>query len=161
MLAGVNPLDLVGPLTLPPRLVRRALDDLHAVARAAREISAALDGFERRADEVTRQLDTALAMLARIETMGGRIDARAEAILGMGEGIEESVGAVLTQGAAIEQAARELALSGAALAEALPTLQRGLEIAEPLEGVVERVGRIVDRLPGGPRRAAGPGPTAD
>jgi ABC-type transporter Mla subunit MlaD len=161
MLASVNPLGVVGPLTLPPRLVLRALDDLHAIATAAREISAALDGFERRADAVGGQLDAALALLARIETMGERIDARAEAILGMGQRIEQSATAVLDQGMAVEQAARELALSGAALAEALPTLQRGLEIAEPLEGVVERLGRMVDRLPGGPRRAAGPGPAAD
>jgi hypothetical protein len=61
----------------------------------------------------------------------------------------------------IEHAAREVAKSGAVLAEALPTLQRGLEIAEPLEGVVERVGRIVDRLPGGTRRPAAAEAPAD
>ena len=40
------------------------------------------------------------------------------------------------------------------LADALPALQRAVEIAEPLEGVVERVGRLADRLPGGRRISA-------
>mgnify|MGYP001788274751 CR=1 FL=1 len=36
-----------------------------------------------------------------------------------------------------------------------PLLQRALEIAEPLESTVERLGRLVDRLPGGVRGAGG------
>lgn len=157
----MNALDIAGTIALPPRLALRALDDLHTIATSSRDISAALGDFERRAEDVSAQIETGLALLGRIEEMGKRIDERAEAILELGERIERSATEVLTQGAAIELAARELAVSGAALAEALPTLQRGLEIAEPLEGVVERVGRIVDRLPGGPRRAAAPGPHAD
>lgn len=160
----MNPLGVAGVITLPPRLALRALDDLHVIATSAREISGALDNFERRADAVVEQLNTGVDLLARIEAMGGRIeqmggriDARAEAILVMGAGIEETARSVLTQGSAIEKAARELARSGDALAAALPTLQRGLELAEPLEGVVERVGRMVDRLPGGsPRRSQTP-----
>ena len=46
---------------------------------------------------------------------------------------------------------------GADVAAALPTLQRAVSI-EPLEGAVERLGRAIDRLPGGrPRPPQVPG----
>jgi hypothetical protein len=34
----------------------------------------------------------------------------------------------------------------------LPTLERAIEMASPLEGAIDRVGRLVDRLPGGAAR---------
>ena len=34
----------------------------------------------------------------------------------------------------------------------LPTLQRAVGLAEPLEGAVERLGRVIDRLPGSARQ---------
>jgi hypothetical protein len=34
----------------------------------------------------------------------------------------------------------------------MPVLQRAVEMAVPLEGAVERLGRIVDRLPQVPQR---------
>jgi hypothetical protein len=35
----------------------------------------------------------------------------------------------------------------------MPTLERALQMASPLEGAIDRFGRLVDRLPGGaPRR---------
>ena len=49
---------------------------------------------------------------------------------------------------AMTEAAREVAVRGAEVAAALPTLERAVAIATPLEGTVERLGRIVDRLPG-------------
>ena len=74
---------------------------------------------------------------ARVVALGERMDARSDAILAQGE--------------RIEAAAREVADRGAQLAEALPVMQRAIEMAEPLEGVVERLGRVADRLPGGGR----------
>ncbi len=38
----------------------------------------------------------------------------------------------------------------------LPALERAIEMASPLEGAIDRFGRLVDRLPGGTaRRPAG------
>jgi ABC-type microcin C transport system permease subunit YejB len=34
----------------------------------------------------------------------------------------------------------------------LERIQRAIEMASPLEGAIDRVGRLVDRLPGGPGR---------
>jgi hypothetical protein len=47
---------------------------------------------------------------------------------------------------------------GAEVAGALPVLQRAVGIAEPLEGAVERLGRMVDRFPGGRRTGEQLGP---
>lgn len=172
--AHVKPLDLVAPLAIPPRLLVRALDDLHTIAASSREMSRRLASLERGAEAATDQLQTAIALLRQIEglaeqvlSMAGRADARAEEILAFGERIELRVGdllklgdraddlgaQMLAQAEAIQLAAREVAVRGGAVADALPPLQRALEIAEPLEGAVERLGRIVDRLPGGSRRA--------
>jgi hypothetical protein len=173
MLAPVKPEDVIRGLALPPRLTVRALDDLHTIARAARDISVALYQLEQRAEAVGRQLDTAVSLIGRIESLGEqalaigeqvdaraqallkfgeRIDARAAEMLGLFERVDEVATAVIDQGSAIETAAREVAARGAAVADALPPLQRALEIAEPLEGIVERLGRVVDLLPGGGRR---------
>jgi hypothetical protein len=56
-------------------------------------------------------------------------------------------------------AAGEVAQRGAQVAEALPYLERAVTMVEPLEGAVERLGRIVDRLPGAARARRRP-PTA-
>ena len=37
--------------------------------------------------------------------------------------------------------------------QALPILEQAVALGAPLEGAVERIGRIVDRLPGGRRGA--------
>ena len=43
--------------------------------------------------------------------------------------------------------AQAVAEVGAQVVESLPTLERAVTMATPLEGAVERVGRLVDRLP--------------
>jgi hypothetical protein len=158
----------VNPLLLPPRLVLRALDDLHTIARAA----AALEDIEARINE---RLVAVIELGERIAEIGEGIDDRFEEILALGERIV-ALGArvddlvalgdrvdqidaraveVLATGDRVEQAARDVAASGRLIADALPVLQRAITMAEPLEGAVERLGRIVDRLPGGARPRGG------
>ncbi|MBV8942247.1 MAG: hypothetical protein JO240_10980, partial [Solirubrobacterales bacterium] len=49
--------------------------------------------------------------------------------------------------------AGRLAETGSELIAVLPALERAMEMASPLEGAIDRFGRLVDRLPGGaPRR---------
>jgi hypothetical protein len=58
---------------------------------------------------------------------------------------------VLERSAVISDRAKEVADRGAEVAAALPVLERAVAMASPLEGTVERLGRALDRLPGGPR----------
>jgi hypothetical protein len=117
----------VHPLLIGPSLILRALDDLHAIAQAA----ASLEDIEQRINE----------RLAAIVELGERLDERVDDILATGERVERS--------------AKDVADVGRQVADALPVLQRAITMAEPLEGAVERLGRIVDRLPGGMRSRSG------
>ena len=132
---------LGGALNLPGRV----LSDLSDLARVAREVPARLDAIDARAREVQSQLDRALELA---ETMDRRLAHAIE----IGENVVEMVGVANRHAVAMTEAAREVAVRGAEVAAALPTLERAVAIATPLEGTVERLGRIVDRLPGAPRR---------
>jgi hypothetical protein len=152
----------------------RALDDLHTLAVSAGEVTATVRRLEERADRIEQMLGDALDVGRRIEDMGEgvltlgrridkraqailalgeRIDARAEGVLAMGERMEGVGREIMAEGRDIRAAASEVADRGAEVAAALPLLQRAVEMAGPLEGAVERLGRMVDRLPGGRGRA--------
>jgi hypothetical protein len=124
---------LTAPFEIPARLIQRAVDDVGAIATVARDLPARLDELNDRADRVLDQLDRGIALGETIATnseamvaLAGRIDARADALIALGERmIETGV-----------------------------SLQRAASIAEPMEGAVERLGRAIDRLPGGRPRPA-------
>ncbi len=165
---------------LDPTSLARALDDLHALARGAREIPAVearlterFDALDRRADGVERQLAAALELGERILGLGERIaelgervearggdlvaaadraDVLAQSVVGSAERLEALGREVLAQGEVIERRAAEVAAAGTDVATAIPTLRRAVELTTPLEGAVERLGRFVDRLPGGGER---------
>ena len=125
---AVPPLPLlVDPRILSPRVWLRALDDIHTLSTAAVE---ALDDLHAVA-EVARGLEDVEARLtARIES--------AEAVL------EEAVG--IARGLlAFEDRAGELLEAAQVLNGAATTLAAAVE---PLQGAIERLGRIADRLPG-------------
>jgi hypothetical protein len=146
----------VNPLLAGPALVLRALDDLHALAEAAREMPAYVDRVETRLERIEDQMDAALGVAEQIERT-------ATVVVGLGERIEQRAGEVIVLGGTLQELAlqvldeaRVMALRAEAVAEvgaqvvaALPTLERAVNMATPLEGAVERVGRLVDRLPGG------------
>ncbi len=159
----VGSVNLVAPLLVPPKLVLRALDDLHTIATVAQDTS-------RRLDRLESTLDEALALGRRIEGMGGellqmasridqrassmlklgeRIDLRADAVLALGEKIDARGKELLHEGQVMQDRAREVADRAGELVEALPLIERALGLAMPLEGAVERLGRVADRLPGG------------
>ena len=127
----------MNPLLIGPSLLLRALDDLHTIAQAA----AGLEDIERRID----------ARLAEIVALGERIAALDDRV----DGIDARAVEILATGERVEQAAKDVAVVGRQIADALPVLQRAITMAEPLEGAVERLGRIVDRLPGGVRARGG------
>jgi hypothetical protein len=119
-------------LTLPVELSTRLL-------QAAIEMPARLQELDERAARMQDQLDRALALgetiaanTAAMVEMAERVEARGESMMDLGE--------------------RMLAL-GNAVSEQSEAIIRALAIATPLEGTVERLGRALDRLPGGKARA--------
>ena len=131
----------VNPLLLPPRLLLRALDDLHRIADAAGR----LDELLERADALVERADR---VDERAKDLAARLDEQADALLEQSRALHEQAAAILAQGERVEAAAREVAEKGTVLVDALPALEQAIEMARPLEGAVERLGRMVDRLPG-------------
>ena len=143
------------PFTLPARLVTQALDDLHAIAEAARR----LPEIEAR---LTEQFETLNAQAQQIAELGERFlertqafDRQAERLIDQGERLYDKSEQMLTQTERVIASAQEVAVRGAEVAAALPHLQQLASTAEPLQGTIERFGRFVDRLPGASRRPEG------
>jgi hypothetical protein len=121
-------------LTQPFELSARLL-------QAALELPARLQELDRRAARMQDQLDRALALgetiadnTAAMVEMAQRVEARGESMVDLGE--------------------RMIALGNAVTAQS-ESIARALAIATPLEGTVERLGRALDRLPGGRPRPEG------
>jgi len=123
--------------------------------------------------EIAERLDERAAAILLV---GARLDARAEAILELGERLDGRTTELIELGirmhelgARVDERGAEVAGQAGAVVETanelitvLPTLERALQLATPLEGAIDRFGRLVDRLPGGRRPDAGgaPGPSA-
>lgn len=88
------------PFTIPAQLVFRALDDLHAVAEAARSLPDIEARLTQRVDELESRVGEVLAL-------GERIDGRAEQIIGVVESAEARVGELLAKVAEVEARAEE------------------------------------------------------
>lgn len=151
---------MLGLLLLPARMGLRALDDLHQIALAGQGINGRLAGLEDRADRVLEGLEHAIGVAERIEALGEqvigvaeRIDDRAEAVLALGERFDEIAIQIVQEAQGIQAAATEVSARGTEVMAALPLLERVVELSLPLEGAVERLGRVVDRLPGGTHKS--------
>jgi hypothetical protein len=84
--------------------------------------------------------------------LGERLDARAAELIELGDGIRELGGDIDARGAEIVDRAGQVVETGSELIAVLPAFERALEMATPLEGAIDRFGRLVDRLPGGAQR---------
>ncbi|WP_354701307.1 hypothetical protein DSM112329_01619 [Paraconexibacter sp. AEG42_29] len=146
----MNP--LIDAVLLPSRLALRTLDDLHTLATTAERAVDLLERLEAKADRIEGQLDVLTAL-------GNRLERGASDITALGSQFEHLGDALLAEARSTQAVGAEIAKRGAEIAAALPLLQRALDLGEPLEGAIERAGRIVDRLPGG-RGRHGPGGVA-
>jgi hypothetical protein len=171
-----SPLDLL----IPPRLIMRAADDLHRLVELGDRAMGQLERLEERADRILALCETIEGQATQIIGLGDRIGGQADQILGMGDRIgaqaEQIIGLgdridgrgaeitelgarletlgreMLTQGVVISQRADAVATRAADLVDALPTIEAAVTMVSPLEGAVERLGRTIDRLPGGRTR---------
>jgi uncharacterized protein (DUF3084 family) len=101
-----------------------------------------------------------------IMSLGERLDVRAAELVELGGKVQALGERIDARGAEIVDRANAVVERGGELIAVLPALERALDMAQPLEGAIERVGRLVDRMPGGPatrRRppSAPPRPPAD
>jgi methyl-accepting chemotaxis protein len=148
------------PIESPQTVVNRIVSDLGAISRAARVAPAQINRMLELGEEIAstgrRVLEIAERLDQRAEaalSIGQQLDERAAALLELGTKMEVMGGQVNSRGAQIVDSATQVAETGAELIAVLPTLERALEMASPLEGAIDRFGRLVDRLPGGtPRR---------
>jgi hypothetical protein len=90
-----------------------------------------------------------------IMVLGERLEARAGELLALGTNIRDLGERVDATGVEIVDRATRVVETGSELIGVLPALERALEMATPLEGAIDRFGRLVDRLPGGAARRAG------
>lgn len=140
-----SPIDVLVPL----RLLSRAADDLNRLVTLGER---ALD----RMDRLDAKLDQMLALGERIEgqaaeilVLGERVSAQAEELGGLGSRMETLGRDVLQQGTVLQSQADAMVSAAGELAEAMPTIEHAVTMVSPLEGAVQRLGRTIDRLPGG------------
>jgi hypothetical protein len=162
------------PIETPQTVVNRIASDLAAVARLARLAPAKLDrllalgeelaGIGHRVLEIAERLDR---RADGIMVLGERLETQAQELIDLGRGMHAMGERIDARGAAIVDRAGEVVETGGELIAVLPAFERALEMATPLEGAIDRFGRLVDRLPGGhtrrrpdarPPRVEDPGP---
>jgi hypothetical protein len=152
------------PIESPQSVINRISSDLAAVARMARLAPAQIDRMLELGEEMATIGRGVLEIAQRLDeraeavlSIGQRLDERAGALIELGGKMEVLGGQVDARGAEIVDRAAEVVETGSELIGVLPALEQALRMASPLEGAIDRFGRLVDRLPGGqPRRAAEP-----
>jgi hypothetical protein len=141
-------------------------EEIAAIGRAVLEIAERLDEHAVTMLVLGERLD---ARAEAILELGTRLDARAEAILELGARLDGRTTELIelgtrmhalgdrvdARGAEVATQAGAVADTATELITVLPTIERALQLATPLEGAIDRFGRLVDRLPGGRRPDAG------
>jgi transposase len=148
------------PIDLPVLVVSKVLSDLGAIATAARETPAKLDRVLALGEDIASTGRALLELAERLDEraervleLGTSLDRRADDLLRLGVHLQALGERIDARGAEIVDRAAGVVETGGELIAMLPTLERALDMATPLEGAIDRFGRLVDRLPGGaPRR---------
>ncbi|HWF50269.1 MAG TPA: hypothetical protein VG294_06435 [Solirubrobacteraceae bacterium] len=146
-------------------------EEIAAIGRAVLEIAERLDEHAEAMLALGERLD---GRAEAILELGTRLDGRAEAILELGARLDGRTTELIELGTRmhdlgdrVDARGAEVAIQAGAVADTatelitvLPTIERALQLATPLEGAIDRFGRLVDRLPGGRRPDVGPSPEA-
>jgi hypothetical protein len=170
------------PIDSPHVVVHRVVSDLGAIARAAPRVPAQLDRMLELGEEIAAIGRSVLQVAERLDEraesileLGARLDGRAESILELGGRLDERTTELIdlgtrmhalgdrvdARGAEVADQAGAVVETTAELITVLPTLERALQMATPLEGAIDRFGRLVDRLPGGRRADSGVPPASE
>lgn len=161
------------PFTIPAQLVIRALDDLHAVAEAARslpdiearltqrvdelesrvgEVLALGERIDGRAEQIVGVVESAEARVGELLAQVAEVEARAEEFIGQVERLDERAAEVIAMGETLEGRAAEVAEQGGRLADALPALERALTVIDELAPTAQTLALTVEPLHGATER---------
>jgi hypothetical protein len=147
------------PIESPQTVLNRMLSDVGAIARAARTAPLQLQQILELGEEIATIGRSVLKVAERLDRraedimqLGERLDQRAAELLELGQQMRELGLQIDNRGGEIVDRATRVADTGAELITVLPAFERALEMASPLEGAIDRFGRLVDRLPGGLQR---------
>ena len=152
------------------RSVLEITERLDARAGAILELGARLDGraegILRMGAELDRRGEAILELGTELDTraqefleLGTKLDGRTAELIDLGARLHAVGDRVDVRGAEVADQAGAVVQTATELIAVLPTLERALDMATPLEGAIDRFGRLVDRLPGGRRPDAGATPT--
>jgi transposase len=147
------------PIDTPQAIVERAFADLAALERVVRALPGQIDRGLALGQELVDIGQRVLAIAERLDRqaetinqLGERLDKRAEQLLELGQSMRELGDQIDATGSDIAERAGEVVASAGELITMLPTLERAIALASPLEGAIDRFGRMVDRFPGSPSR---------
>jgi hypothetical protein len=144
------------PVVSPATATQAVLSDLRAVVRMARAAPTQLDRVLELGEDIARTGRAVLAVAERLDrrtetfvALAERLDDRAQELLLLGAELRQLGLQVDARGGEIVDRAGQVIEAGAELVAVLPALERAIDMATPLEGAIDRFGRLVDRLPGG------------
>lgn len=126
-----------------------------------------LERLTERADEILEVGKSLDAKAEKILDTAASLDAKATLVLDLGDRLQDTGTSFLDLGEQIQQEANlvhtraeEVNTTAMQVVEVLPTMKQAVEMVQPLEGAVDRLGGMVDRLPGGRARRAKQGRAA-
>ena len=131
----VKPIDLLAPLQLPERIATRALREVRGLNDVLINLGPAL------ARDALPKLERAVPV---VEQATGKVDGLTMTVDTASDKVDPLL-ETMDRAVPVVQEAIDI------MREALPVLERVAELAGPLEGTAGRLGRLSDRLPGGPR----------
>lgn len=158
------------PVESPQAVVSRILNDLGAVARMAQAVPRQFVRMLELGEEIAEIGREVLFVAQRLDQraeaivlLSEQLDLRVVELLELGATIRDLGDRIDARGAEIVDRATRVVDTGTELITVLPAFERALEMATPLEGAIDRFGRLVDRLPGGAarRRTAEPDEPGD
>lgn len=133
-------------LALPPRLIARALDDLHAIAEAARRLPTIEVLLTEQFEILNRQADELIRIGGDVIEMGREANAGLRDGVEVGRGLHERGAAILDQGARLEALSEQLLVQGRSMDErAAKVDERAIEIMEQAERVIAAAREVAER----------------
>ncbi len=165
MMRGMELPGLPGPLGIPEKLIRGLIDEIASLRRALDQIEPALESVRRVEVIAEEAIPVAERGIVVIERLIATIDSATEQIDPMIESMNAAQAQVDPLIKSVDEARAQVDPLIRTLDKALPALERAVTMTQPLEGSVERLGRALDRLPGGAAsrrgRIGGPGDGSD